>query len=139
MLRQPLEVALRRKYGAGLAPCDAVEQFGGTRPFRRDTLAFLRMGNPAPWRRLHEEEQGVELPRLLERWHPAGEGNGRIEVETQATGVEQLGKVFAGMERRLDLQASGRIDPSLQPCRDSGLLDGLADRGNLCRFLCAAQ
>ena len=56
-----------------LAMLDAPHELGRTGPFRSDAFAFLRIGLPVAVRCAREEEQRVELPRLLEGRHPAGE------------------------------------------------------------------
>ena len=130
VLRQPLQIALGREDGIGLAILDAIDQFFGTGPFGRDAFLLLRIGWPIAGWRGGKEEEGIELSRLLERGHPPSEWGQPIEVQFQFVPVEKLTKILAIDERLLKLQSERGVSPA--DCwRHPRFFDRFANGGDL--------
>ena len=111
-----------------------VEQVAGADPQHRFALAGLGLRVPVARRRLGEEEQGVEDPRLVERRLPPRERGQRVEVEREAVRGEQ-GRRNArrrGAPSAARRRARGRASAS-RPTAIAGFLDRLADRGDFAR------
>src|SRR5213075_2659696 len=84
-----LKVALGWEDRASFAAIDTRQQFGWAGPLSGNALAELRVGRPVSGRRWRQVKQGVELSRLLESRHPAGEAGQHVKLERQLMFVEQ--------------------------------------------------